>query len=136
MMRKITAILMALLMLLTAAAGALADGGILRPGDTGDEVLRIQKKLIELEYLKGEATGVYDEATAAAVLLFQQEHGLLETGIADEVTRRELEAETRHAWNARNWVSADVSCTAMPMEAEEAGAMYDVYMETPAYGRI
>ena len=120
MIRKLTAILVTAVILLTTACAALADDGILRPGDQGEEVMKIQQKLIELEYLKGEATGIYDEATEAAVLWFQQDHFLLETGMADSVTRRELEAETEHAREAEEWQDYDVY-------AEEAGAVYDVY---------
>ena len=53
MMKKWIAILMTVMMVLTAATGALADDGILRPGDQGEEVTELQRKLIELEYLKG-----------------------------------------------------------------------------------
>ena len=84
MIKKLTAILVTAVILLTTACAALADDGILRPGDQGEEVIRIQRKLIELEYLKGEATGIYDEATEEAVRWFQREHGLLETGMADQ----------------------------------------------------
>ena len=103
MLKKITAMLTAVLMILTALSAALADDGILRPGDTGDEVKHIQEKLIELEYLEGEATGVYDEATEEAVRRFQREHSLLLTGMADEVTRRILETETVHANMSPGW---------------------------------
>ena len=45
MMKKWIAILTALVMMLTAASAALADDGILRPGDQGDEVKALQEKL-------------------------------------------------------------------------------------------
>ena len=67
-MKKTTAIVLTVIMLLTAVSAAFADDGILRPGDRGEEVRQLQEKLIELEYLEGEATGVYDEATEAAVV--------------------------------------------------------------------
>ena len=90
--------LTALIMLLSmAAATALADDGILRPGDRGEEVTRIQEKLIELEFLQGEATGIYDEATEEAVKYFQRVNGLLVTGMVDNVTRGILETSTKHA---------------------------------------
>ena len=123
-MKKWTAILTALILLLTAVSAALADDGILRPGDRGEEVTKVQQKLIELEYLKGEATGVYDEATEEAVRWFQRDHSLLESGMADSVTRSLLEAETVHA--AENVWGWDV-CT-----EEESGAVYDAYMTAPA----
>ena len=121
MMKKITAILLTVIMLLTAASAAFADDGILRPGDRGEEVKKLQEKLIELEYLEGEATGIYDEATETAVRWFQQEHYLLVTGLADNVTRGMIGSETEHA---RKREERDY----WEMEAcEEAGAVYDVY---------
>ncbi len=120
MLKKITAMLTAVLMILTALSAALADDGILRPGDTGDEVKHIQEKLIELEYLEGEATGVYDEATEEAVRRFQREHSLLLTGMADEVTRRILETETVHANMSPGWWDFFDD-----MEYAETGAVYE-----------
>ena len=119
MMKKWIAILMTVMMVLTAASAALADDGILRPGDQGEEVTKIQQKLIELEYLEGEASGIFDEATEAAVRRFQQDHWLLVTGMADNVTRRLIETETEHAREDR-W---DYNV----YEEAEAGAVYDSY---------
>ena len=119
MMKKWIAILMTVMMVLTAASAALADDGILRPDDQGEEVTKIQQKLIELEYLEGEATGTFDEATEAAVRWFQQDHWLLVTGMADNVTRRLIETETEHARETR-W-DTEV------YEEAEAGADYDSY---------
>ena len=118
-MKKWIAILMAVMMVLTMASAALADDGILRPGDQGEEVTKIQQKLIELEYLEGEATGIFDEATEAAVRRFQQDHWLLVTGMADNVTRRLIETETEHAREDR-WDDN-------VYEEAEAGAVYDSY---------
>jgi len=117
-MKKLTAILMAVMMLLVlAATAALAEDGILRPGDQGEEVTRIQQKLIELEYLEGNATGIYDEATEEAVRKFQRLNGLLVTGEADSVTRRVLETATRHAGDYAGSYWGD--------DYEEAGAVYE-----------
>ena len=126
MMKKIIAILAAAVMLLTAASAALADDGILRPGDRGEDVAALQRKLIELEYLEGEATGEYDEATEKAVLRFQQDHYLLETGMADSVTRRLIEAETKHAGRSPWGEPGEYT------EEEAAdGALYEANMPAP-----
>ena len=86
-MKRITAMLLAVLLTITAASAALGEAHeILRRGDSGERVAALQKKLIELEYLSGECTGVFDEATEEAVRLFQRQHRLLETGMADRVT--------------------------------------------------
>ena len=120
-MKKTTAIVLTAIMLLTAVSAAFADDGILRPGDRGEEVRQLQEKLIELEYLEGEATGVYDEATEAAVVWFQRDHYLLVTGMADNTTRRLIGEETDHAQIRDERYDYDVVY-------EEAGAMYDAGM--------
>lgn len=43
----------------------------------GENVRKLQEILIELGYLKGFATGVYDEKTVDAVLRFQKENGII-----------------------------------------------------------
>ena len=61
---------------------------LLEPGMSGDEVLMLQNRLVELGYLsyaEGLAPdGLYDEATAAAVAGFQTRLQLEPTGIADD----------------------------------------------------
>ena len=120
-MKKTTAIVLTAIMLLTAVSAAFADDGILRPGDQGEEVKQLQEKLIELEYLEGEATGVYDEATGAAVAWFQRDHYLLVTGMADNTTRRLIGEETEHAQTRDERYDYDAVY-------EEAGAMYEAGM--------
>ena len=127
MMKKWIAILLTLVMAFTVAAAALAEDGMLRPGDKGEEVTRLQEKLIELQYMDGEATGVYDEATEKAVLWFQEDHYLLRTGIADEITRRMIEEETEPAAQY-DYNSYDVC------EEAEAGAMYSMATSAPVGG--
>ena len=121
-MKKLLAAILAVMMLAAAAGAALADGGILRPGDTGAGVEALQRKLIELAYLQGEASGTYDPATEEAVRLFQREHSLLVTGMADEVTRRILEAETGRYEPESLPVMRDTE-----EKLYEAGAVYEMY---------
>jgi len=52
-------------------------------GDRGGDVWLIQKKLNELGYYTGEASGVYDRETAEAVRRFQLDEGLYADGRAD-----------------------------------------------------
>ena len=86
-MKRLTAIILAATLIITGMAAAFAEGNrIWQTGDTGETVTRIQKKLIELEYLKGEADGIFDEATENALRRFQRDQRLLETGKADSVT--------------------------------------------------
>lgn len=63
----------------------------LAPGDTGDEVLRLQKRLLSLGLSTGSADGIYGNQTAAAVkeaqrLLTAAGYGVEENGHADDQT--------------------------------------------------
>ena len=95
-MKRITAVILAALMAALILAGALGEENrIWQAGDTGEKVAWIQTRLIELEYLEGEADGVFDERTAAALEEFQADNGLLKTGMADSVTMKALETADR-----------------------------------------
>ncbi len=59
----------------------------LKEGDEGDDVSTLQYRLKDLYYLTGDATGVYDAATTAAVKSFQEDFGLETTGEADAKTQ-------------------------------------------------
>ena len=59
----------------------------LQNGSSGDDVLKLQQRLISLGYLSGSADGAFGNKTAEAVKLFQQEVGLNATGIADPDTQ-------------------------------------------------
>ncbi len=62
----------------------------LHQGDDNPYVLTLQKKLIELGYLKGSADGAYGSATVAAVKAFQSSNGLKADGIAGGETQKLL----------------------------------------------
>ena len=105
-MKKVTAIILAMLMVLSIAAGAMGEENkIWQAGDTGEKVTWIQQRLKDLEYLDRTPTGIFDEETAEALQRFQQDHGLLKTGMADSITMKMLETvtETRsdlvNKWN-------------------------------------
>ena len=54
----------------------------LKSGATGDEVTRIQKRLIELGYSVKDATGRFDNATIAAMKAFEKASNLAQDGFA------------------------------------------------------
>jgi N-acetylmuramoyl-L-alanine amidase len=58
----------------------------LKKGDKGEEVLRMQERLKEMNWLFGEADGEYGTRTEEAVFRFQKHNGLEETGSADVYT--------------------------------------------------
>lgn len=59
------------------------DGVTMRSGDTGYQVSELQEQLKTLGFYEGEATGVYDAATVAAVKAFQKKNNLTVNGVTD-----------------------------------------------------
>lgn len=68
---------------------------LLRPGDTGPEVRRLQARLRQIQWYAGEVTDTYGTKTAAAVRGFQAKRGLPVLGYVDAATLARLEAMTR-----------------------------------------
>ncbi len=62
----------------------------IKNGDQGDNVVEIQRVLIEEGYLEGEADGLFGNGTEAAVSAYQSANGLEPTGIVDEDTYKTL----------------------------------------------
>ncbi len=90
MKRTVSILLVLVMCLVSLASAAFADDGMLRQGDSGEEVLKLQERLAELGYDDTETDGVFGPGTEKALILFQKTNGLLATGIADEVTLRLL----------------------------------------------
>ena len=107
-MKRFTAILLVLLMVLTAAAGAMGEENkIWMKGDRSEKVSWIQMRLKELEYLEKEPDGIFDEETEKALLEFQQDQGLLRSGMADQTTMQALEKATQKKTEKRTWTYDD-----------------------------
>ena len=67
-----------------------ATYGYLAPGDRGSKVTNLQKRLIELGYMSGSASGNYDDATEQAVRDFQARNGQWVDGKAGPDTQSAL----------------------------------------------
>lgn len=63
---------------------------LLQNGDENNDVLKLQKALKSLYYFNYAATGTYGKITEKAVQEFQEENGLVPTGIADPATQEML----------------------------------------------
>ena len=90
---RLAALLMAACLLIAGLPADTALGEdymLLQRGDSGEAVLKLQKRLAELGYEPGEINGVYGEKTEEAVRDFQRMNSLLVTGIADQTTQRLL----------------------------------------------
>ena len=57
---------------------------VLETGMRGDDVQKLQARLIELGYLEGEADGIFGGMTAAAISAAQEDGGMEAIGIADD----------------------------------------------------
>lgn len=55
-------------------------------GEQGDRVLAVQLRLIDLGYNVPKATGDFDERTVRAVMTYQKQARLSQTGAVDEIT--------------------------------------------------
>lgn len=58
----------------------------LKSGDSGEDVVRLQRRLIQLGCTTDKVDGSYGGATARAVRIFQYYNGLSQTGVADMET--------------------------------------------------
>lgn len=74
----------------TIAELNIAKYRIIRNGDTGKDVVALQDKLRELNSFSAKSTGNYLKQTSKAVTEFQNNNGLVATGIADIETQDAL----------------------------------------------
>jgi len=67
-----------------------SSSAVLKHGDSGPEVQRLQESMARAGRYDGPVTGYFGDLTRAAVVRFQRQHGLLADGIAGEATQRAL----------------------------------------------
>jgi peptidoglycan hydrolase-like protein with peptidoglycan-binding domain len=67
--------------------------GILKRGDKGAGVAAIQKQLFDLKYEGVTVDGDFGATTEKLIKQFQQEHGLVITGVVDAIVEGALQAE-------------------------------------------
>ncbi len=94
----------------TLETGMFDDGSSL-------SITALQTRLTELQYYYDEITGYYGEITASAVLTFQSENGLEETGIADAATQRLIfDSDTSVNPNAGNLTYGQTGAAVLKMQ--------------------
>jgi peptidoglycan hydrolase-like protein with peptidoglycan-binding domain len=71
-----------------------AYGQVLKNGDVGDAVRRIQERLRSLGFYQGEPDGYFGSETERAVRAFQRSRGIAEDGVVGEQVYRALEGRT------------------------------------------
>ena len=75
---------------ISTKTAAAANSTVMKLGSRGDNVKKIQARLVELGYLTTAATGYYGTDTVAAVKRFQGLNGLAADGIAGSATVKKL----------------------------------------------
>ena len=91
MKKRITAIVMALVLLAGAVASPqLVFASNISRGETRQNIIMVQDRLHELGYLKGKADGVYNKKTRNAVTKFQEDSGLVADGVVGARTEAAL----------------------------------------------
>ena len=124
--RAFFAVILALIISCTALAET-----VLEVGSRGNDVTKVQKRLIQFDYLSGEADGRYGEATRNAVRRFQKNNGLpvdgkvgSETAAALGVTLSGEKGGAKAAASSANYVSSDHRLLAKLVYAEARGEPY------------
>lgn len=82
----------------------VAEGNLLRVGDSGQAVSELQTRLQALGFYQGSVSGTYDATTEAAVIAFQQAQGLSIDGVAGPQVNSAL-------YNPNNVVAANPTPT-------------------------
>ena len=99
-----------------------------RNGSRGDEVKKIQGKLITFGYMSGPIDGIYGPATEAAVRKFQENNGLTADGIAGPATLRAMgvaSGEGDGADGGGELSDSDYRLLARIISAESRGESYE-----------
>ena len=109
-----------------ACFGTIGTGGgeieaISQVGSRGAEVRAIQQKLKERGLFKSDITGYYGEITRKAVLAFQKQKGISQTGIAGPITLKALGISIGTVPAA---TQANISLLARIISAEARGEPY------------
>ena len=133
-MKRIVSFLTALMMILALAIPAQA-AKVLEVGSRGSDVIKVQKRLIQYDYLDGSADGRYGEATRDAVRLFQRRNGLpvdgkvgpktaAALGVTLSGTSSSSKGSASSSKSSTGYVSADHRLLSRLVYAEARGESY------------
>ena len=132
-MRRAACLVLAALLILATLLPAYA-ATVLEVGSRGDDVTKVQKRLIQYGYLSGTADGRYGEKTRDAVKLFQKRNGLAVDGCVGPKTAAALgvtlsgsggsSASTAASSSSTSYVSSDHRLLAKLVYAEARGEPY------------
>lgn len=128
--RRTLAIVLALVFLTTLLPVSASAATVLEVGSRGDDVTKVQKKLIQYGYMTGTADGRYGEKTRDAVMWFQRKNDLTVDGKVGPSTAAALGvtlsggSSAATASSSATIVSADHRLLAKLVYAEARGEPY------------
>lgn len=85
-----------------------AADGTLELGESGEAVLALQQRLVELGYWLGEPDGTYGQLTRQAVMAFQKVEGLARDGVAGPATQQALATASRPVPRGTHGIEIDL----------------------------
>ena len=89
----------------------VAQYKILERGDVGSAVYALQQRLKNLGYPMEELTGIFDNATANAVMLFYEEYGLTASDVANVALQKEIYSDSARPYGGAVLSSLDSSAS-------------------------
>ena len=89
MRRKIQALFLTLMLILTSAFPALA----VQYGDQGEDVREVQRLLFQTGWLFEEPDGIFGPNTERAVMTYQEHYGLTPNGIVDDALLKQMQED-------------------------------------------
>ena len=108
---------------------------MLKEGDRGSKVKRLQESLMTLECMQGHADGVYGPKTVQGVRTFQNEHKLLVDGIAGNDTLTAIAAALTAKAEAEKKAKLDAKADVLREQSKGAKAK-EVVEDAAATGRV
>lgn len=100
----------------------VAQYTILQRGDVGSSVYALQQRLKNLGYPINELTGIFDNETANAVMLFYEAYGLTASEIANVALQKEIYSDSAKAYEGAVFAGTSASESLNIME-EDSVAM-------------
>lgn len=120
--KHLSAALMALLLVMVAVLPASA--ATLSMGSRGEQVRKIQQKLIQYGYLSGSADGIFGQDTLDAVIWFQQKNGLTADGRVGQATAAALGVTLDGTLSASAWRGTELDILSRLVNGEARGEPY------------
>jgi len=103
---------------------AAAEYQTLNPGDSGEAVMNLQRRLVELGYANGNPNGKYGNATISAVQLYQALNGLEVDGVASAWMQSTLFSDSARSYQDIQGIQPTPSAEVTPEPTPEGDTLY------------